>query len=276
MAFEPPPYPRTLTRANWDSQKSILAKMKGFTGIGDGLDKVERCYKAVKWKELFDFEAKYGRQLNNWTATGFTAQKLEADVRAAHADVQTGSCGKLREAAFDLHKLAKETAAEYEKSKVIPSKTTQLCRTIATEADHLGVVVNMNHMSVEIEKSKKAVTAPAALLIAAQKNDYNRHIKEVEAAVVPVIKQQDYDTWTASGLMTKCRNLNTTIGNVPKMIDFGFDVPGDASKFRKLFNDLSLYSRVAAPFEQDAPKEEVKKHLAILLNLIKQARAMAA
>ena len=60
MAFTPPAYPAVLTKANWDKNKGVVAKMAGATGVGDALSKLEAAYKAVDWKKFADRDQQAG------------------------------------------------------------------------------------------------------------------------------------------------------------------------------------------------------------------------
>jgi hypothetical protein len=273
MAFDPPPYPDTLKRQHWDSNKSIMAKMKGYTGIGDALDDLDAKYRKVKWKEVFDFKARYGA-FNQYAQNGFSIGALAAAVKAALAEVQSGDCSKLRAAAFELRKLAETTARDYAKSAVVPKKTTQLCRDIATEADQLGVAVNVNTMSPKIEAARKEIMGPVDTTLTLLEKDYDRLIVAVEHGVVELVRHPSYDTWDGQHIMDLCRNLNQVIGNAAKMADFGCDIGGDATHFQKLFEDLNLYARKQVPFNKDAQTDEVKKHVAALIQMVKRAKAL--
>ncbi len=46
------PYPAILTKAEWDKQKGILAKVKGETGVGAACDKAESAYDGIDWTEF--------------------------------------------------------------------------------------------------------------------------------------------------------------------------------------------------------------------------------
>jgi hypothetical protein len=272
MAFEKPAYPDALKRRNWDQNKSLLAKMKGFTGMGEALKKLEDQYDAVKWNEVFDFKGKFGG-LNAYAQNGFTVANLDKMAKAAVAEVQSGECSKVRKYALEVRKLATETAAEYDKNALL-KKTAKLCREIATEADHFSVAVNINSMSGKIQAAHDEVMMPIKTTLDVLEKDYNRLVIALERGVVPVIQNPSYETWKAGGLMTLCRNLNQVIGNAGKMAAFGCDIGGDAASFKKFFDDMNLYARVDVPFAKDAPQTEVKQHLAALLQLIKRAKAL--
>jgi hypothetical protein len=272
MAFDKPDYPDVLRRRSWDQNKGLLAKMKGFTGVGDALEKLENKYNAVKWDDIFDLKGHFGR-LNEYANNGFTIKNLDTMAKAAMAEVQSGTCSEVRKLALEVKKLANDTAAEYEKNPLL-KKTAKLCREMATAADHLSVAVNPNSMSSRIAAQHKLVMGPIDTTLSLLEKDYNRLVTELERAIIPVIQNPSYATWEKAGLMTRCRNLNQVIGNAGKMAAFGCDIGGDAASFKKFFDDMNLYARVAVPFEKDAPETDIKKHLAALLQLIKRAKAL--
>lgn len=273
MNFEKPEYPDTLKRRNWDKNKSVLAKMKGYTGLGDALDQLEEQYNKVKWGEIFDLKEKFG-SINQYMENHFTLAKLAAAERAAMDDVKTGECGKLRTKAYEVRDLATATAKDYDKNPIIPKKTAQLARDIATAADHLGVAANMNSMGPIIQEMKRLVMHPIDSSIAMIEKNYAAHILALEHAVVALVQNPSYETWKSQGTMTLCRNLNQQIGNVEKFVSFGCDLGMDAAHCKQFFEDMQVYAREDVPFEQDAPVEEIKKHVAELVQLVKRAKAL--
>ena len=99
MAFDKPEYSDVLTRKNWDKNRGVLAKMAGFTGIGDGLAKLEGLYNKIDWT-IFDLELQFPgaprtspcqssmpRQLSDWRSLSSIANLI-----AASSSVPRNSC----------------------------------------------------------------------------------------------------------------------------------------------------------------------------------------
>jgi hypothetical protein len=271
MPFEPPEYPATLTKANWDSNKSILAKMKGYTGIGDALHDLEAQYKKVPWKTKFDLPEVFGRNVKKYFQDGITMKDIDNAARAALAD---GDCAKLRKMAQEVRDLARDTAAEYAKSKTIPKKTTQLCRDISTDADRLAVAVNTNSLSSKLEASKQELLKPLLGTAALIEKNFASHVKALEKVVLTLVQNPTRETWIKEDTMTYCRNLNQQIGNVEKLARFDIDVGMDEAHCVKFFDDMEVYAAKSAPFKEDASPEEIKMHVAALIQLLKRAKAI--
>ena len=43
-------------------------------------------------------------------------------------------------------------------------------------------------------------------------------------------------------MMTKCRDLNQLIGNVPKLTEMGYDLGMDTGKAKSFFEDMKIYA----------------------------------
>ena len=271
MAFTPPPYPKALKRSNWDSNKGLLAKAKGFTGMGEGLAKLEAQYGKISWTQ-FDLKLKWGT-LNNYAKAGFTVSKLDQDAKAAAAAAASGEVAKLRTEAFAVRDMADQTAKEYGKNPLFKSAAT-LAKTISTEADHLGVAVNANSLSSKIAESKAEVLAPITMTLNLLEKDFARLYKILETKAAAILKSPTYVTWRDERTMKACRDFNQVIGNASKIAPFGVDIGGSAAEYSSFFNDMNLYARVDVPFEEDAGAPEIKKHLTELVKLVKRAKSL--
>ena len=268
MAFEKPEYSDVLTRKNWDKNKSVLAKMAGFTGIGDGLAKLEALYNKIDWT-IFDLEVQFPRGSKE-----FTLPKLDEAAKEAVANVKSGDCAKLRTEAFSLRDLALKTEKDYKANKLIPKSTTALCASIAKAADFLGVAVNPNSMGGRIVESAKKVRATYDLTAASIHKNYVGHLSALEKAFIPVTKTPTYEAWRDAGIMTLARNLNQQIGNVENLVQKGYDMGMDVGACTKFFKDMNLYARVAVPFEANAPEAERKEHVKEMVKLLIRAKAL--
>jgi len=268
MAFEKPDYPGELTRKNWDKNKGLLAKMAGFTGMGDALAKLEALYKKIDWTP-FDLEVQFPRGDKN-----FTLSKLEVAVTEAVKEVKNGDCAKLRTEAFSVRDLGEKTEKDYKANKLIPKSTTALCASIGKAADMLGVAVNANSMVNRIQESAKQVRAPYDVTAAAIQKNYHAHLSALERAFTPIVKEPTYQMWDDGHIMTLARNLNQQIGNVENLVQKGYDIGMDAAACGKFFKDMNLYARQGVPFKMDAPEPERKEHVKEMLKLLIRARAL--
>ena len=71
-------------------------------------------------------------------------------------------------------------------------------------------------------------------------------------------------------MMTKCRDLNQLIGNVPKLTEMGYDLGMDTGKAKSFFEDMKVYASKECPFEDNKPAE-AKKALAAVTALAQRA-----
>ncbi len=268
MAFDPPPYPAELTRRNWDKNKGILAKMAGFTGMGDALGKLEALYGKVDWRP-FDLEKVFPRGSKE-----FTLDKLEAAVKEAVKAVQSGDCAKLRTEAYSVRDLALKTEKDFKANKLIPKSSTALCATIGQAADHLGVAVNPNSMVVRIQASAKLVRSPYDLFVENVEKNYAKHVSALEKAFVPVVGEPTCEKWKDAKIMALARNLNQQVGNVENVVSKGYDIGMNIGECNQFFADMSLYARVDCPFKEDAPEAERKEHVREMLKLLKRAHTL--
>jgi hypothetical protein len=268
MAFNKPEYPSDLTRKNWDKNKSTLAKMAGYTGLGEALDGLEKIYKKIDW-DVFDLEKQFPRGDKN-----FTLKKLEAAVLEAVKEAKSGDCAKLRTEAFSVRDLATKTEKEYKANKLIPKSTTALCASIAKSADFLGVAVNSNSMIGYIQDSAKGVRSAYDVTAASIEKNFHTHVQKLKTAFVPVAKEPTYEKWNAAGIMTLARNLNQQIGNVANLVEKGYDLGMNVSQCNQFFKDMNLYARVAVPFKDNAPEKERKEQAMELLKLIIRAEKL--
>ena len=259
MAFKRPDYPAVLTKANWDKNKGVIAKMAGATGVGDALAKLEAAYKAVDWKK-FEIAAN--------KPNPFSLPKLEAMKKDALAEMN-GNAAKLRTAAFAARDAAKKAAVDLKKNPLTKSAAA-VCDQIEKAADFMGVGANSNSIGGYIEKdlaearsafdvTAKAIQTKIPSTVAALKN-------AIKAAGNPPTPKE----WKAAAMMTKCRDLNQLIGNVPKLTEMGYQLGMDTGKAKSFFEDMRIYASKECPFEENQP-EQAKKALAAVIALAQRA-----
>jgi hypothetical protein len=259
MAFKRPDYATVLTKSNWDKNKGVVAKMAGATGVGEALAKLETAYKAVDWSKF---------EIVNNKPSPFSLAKLEAQKKAAVAEMN-GNAAKLRVAAFAARDAAKKAAGDLKKNPLTKSAGA-ICDQIEKAADFMGVGANANSLGTYIEKD-----------VAESRNAFDFTAKAIQtkipncvAALIKAIKGVD-DPPTAKGwqgqqMMTKCRDLNQLIGNIPKLTEMGYDLKMDSAKAKKFFDDMRVFASKDVPFDAKNP-EAAKKALAAVTELAKRA-----
>jgi hypothetical protein len=259
MAFTPPAYPAVLTKANWDKNKGVVAKMAGATGVGDALSKLETAYKAVDWKKF---------QIAANKPNPFSLPKLEAMKKAAIAEM-TGNAAKLRVAAFAARDAAKKAAGDLKKNPLTKNAGV-ICDQIEKAADFMGVGANSNslagYIQKDVDEAKNAFDVTAKAIQTKIPNTVNALKSAIKAAGNPTNPK----LWKAAAMMTKCRDLNQLIGNVPKLTEMGYDLGMDTSKAKAFFEDMKVYASKDCPFEENKP-EEAKKALIAVVGLAQRA-----
>ena len=259
MAFKRPVYPPILTKSNWDKNKGVVAKMAGATGVGEALAKLESTFKAVDWAKFEIVQNK---------PSPFSLVKLEAQKKAAIAEMN-GNAAKLRLAAFAARDVAKKAAGDLKKNPLTKS-AGGICDQIEKAADFMGVGANANSLGGYIDKD-----------VAESRNAFDFTAKAIQtkipssvAALVKAIKGVgDPPTakgWQGQQMMTKCRDLNQLIGNIPKLNEMGYDLKMDSAKAKKFFDDMRVFASKDVPFDaKDA--DAAKKALAAVTELAKRA-----
>lgn len=259
MAFTPPAYPAILTKANWDKNKGVVAKMAGATGVGDALSKLETAYKAVDWKKF---------QIAANKPNPFSLPKLEAMKKAAIAEM-TGNAAKLRVAAFAARDAAKKAAGDLKKNPLTKNAGV-ICDQIEKAADFMGVGANSNSLGGYIEKDVDEAKASFDFTVKSIKTNIPTRVAALKTAIKAAGNPTNPKLWKAAAMMTKCRDLNQLIGNVPKLTEMGYDLGMDTSKAKAFFEDMKVYASKDCPFEENKP-EEAKKALIAVVALAQRA-----
>lgn len=259
MPFKKPDYPTVLTKSNWDKNKGVVAKMAGATGVGEALAKLESAYKAVDWKK-FEIAAN--------KPSPFSLPKLEAMKKAALAEMN-GNAAKLRAAAFAARDVAKKAAGDLKKNPLTKSAGT-ICDQIEKQADFMGVGANANSLGSYIEKDADEAKNAFDTTAKAIKTKIPSTVSALKSAIKAAGDPTTPKKWKAAAMMTKCRDLNQLIGNVPKLTEMGYDLGMDTGKARKFFEDMRVYASKECPFEENKP-EDAKKALAAVNALAQRA-----
>jgi hypothetical protein len=259
MAFKRPDYPTILTKTNWDKNKGVVAKMAGATGVGDALAKLEAAYKAVDWKKLEIAENK---------PNPFNLTKLEAMKKAAIAEMN-GNAAKLRVAAFAARDAAKKAAGDLKKNPLTKGAGA-VCDQIEKAADFMGVGANSNSIGGYIQKDVDEAKAAFDTTYKAIKTKLPATVNALKSAIKAAGDPTTPKQWKAAGMMTKCRDLNQLIGNVPKLTEMGYDLGMDTGKAKTFFEDMRTYASKDCPFEENKP-DAAKKALAAVNALAQRA-----
>ncbi|MCE9657917.1 MAG: hypothetical protein K8R60_05115 [Burkholderiales bacterium] len=259
MAFKRPDYPSVLTKTNWDKNKGLAAKMAGATGVGEALSKLESAYKAVDWKK-FEIAAN--------KPNPFSLPKLEAMKKAAIAEMN-GNAAKLRAAAFAARDAAKKAGGELKKNPLTKG-AGGLCDQIEKAADFLGVGANSNSIGGYIQKDVDEAKSSFDFTVKSIKTNIPARVSALKNAIKAAGNPTTPKLWKAAAMMTKCRDLNQLIGNVPKLTEMGYDLGMDTGKAKSFFEDMRVYASKECPFEENKP-DDAKKALAAVNNLAQRA-----
>jgi hypothetical protein len=259
MAFKRPDYPAVLTKTNWDKNKGVVAKMAGATGVGDALSKLEAAYKGVDWKK-FEIAAN--------KPNPFSLPALEAMKKAAIAEM-SGNAAKLRVAAFAARDAAKKASGELKKNPLTKNAGV-ICDQIEKAADFMGVGANSNSLGGYIQKDVDEAKSAFDVTAKAIQTKIPSTVSALKNAIKAAGSPTDPKKWKAAAMMTKCRDLNQLIGNVPKLTEMGYDLGMDTGKAKSFFEDMRIYASKECPFEETKP-DAAKKALAAVNNLAQRA-----
>lgn len=268
MPITPPNFPAVLTRANWDKNKGILAKMAGFTGMGEALATLDTQYKKVDWTS-YDMEKVFSGKDDK-----LTLPSLKSAIEKAVADVKSGECGKLRLLAFKVRDLADKTQKDFRNNKLIPKSSGDLCGSISKAADQLGVAANSSLMDSEIIASGKLLMKKFELTVDNIEKNYGTHLAKLGAALLELNKNLSFDAWKDAKIMDLARNLNQQIGNVENIAKRGYDVGMNPSACTALFKKIRPYASASVPFAKTDSETVQKHHLAELVKLLKEAKTL--
>ena len=246
--FTKPAIPQILTRQDWDKKKGVIAKMAGPTGIGAQCDKVAAAYKAVKW-DKFDFPARRAAVLKNWRDDSFTRDNWNKLLNEAGSEVQ-GNMTKLSQELYKLRDLCQKAAADFKKSKTIPSSSAQHVDKMAKAADLLGVQLNKNSMgSVLKQINQDFLDEVQFKFIDPMWPGIRKYATQHARFFVDLRSKPDARVLNNDG-RTACRDIQTGLGNIAKLGERGFGPKNPAAQ--KLFTELSVYGNAPGHLVDDA------------------------
>ncbi len=128
-----PPIPKSLTKAEWDRNKGVFAKMAGETGVGAAMKDVDDAYKAVTWTKFDALAAMPGVKLISVVEAG------EKDATKETVKVEL-----LRTAVKELRDLAAKTEQTFKKSKTIPASSAKYVGKVSADADLFWITLKLN------------------------------------------------------------------------------------------------------------------------------------
>ena len=141
-----PTIPVILTKADWDKQKGIIAKVGvGETGIGAAMDKLKATYTAVDWKK-FDATGRHPT-----SDPGVVDEELKAAKTEFASKVE-----KVRTELRALQALALKTQGIFKSKTMVPKSSAEHAGKIASAADLMAVALkSMDAEFAAFEKRKK-------------------------------------------------------------------------------------------------------------------------
>lgn len=138
-----PAIPDILKNSNWQKEKGKLAKVfAGKTGVGEQMNKLQGEFNKLDFSKLIP----QGRFQST--------EQLDNVIKLCRAEF--GKVEPLRKEAYTLRDLAKRTAEQFQKNKLIPGATVTHLKNITSNADHYGVAVKSFDPSALIAELRTA------------------------------------------------------------------------------------------------------------------------
>ncbi len=243
-------YPVFLTDKDWQKKKGNIAKLTKKTGIGAILEKIEKAYAAVDTNKL--------------DAAGLPPAERDVPLIQKHLKdalaYYTTAIEPIRKDLSKVRDLAKDTAAEWKKSKLIPESSRKAAEELSKAADLFYMRLKSNSHDMEqvfathqtmieskmklLEMAKKEIVPTIALLKTALK----------ECLANPTKEQMSADK---TSVHQRCRSMCNYIRNNPEWKD----------KFWKTWQPLGdeFHKDIK---EGDKEAEQVKAKLAIIIKAL--------
>lgn len=210
-----PPIPKSLTKAEWDKNKGLFAKMAGETGVGAAMTNVDSAYKAVAWAK---FDAKLA----------LPGVKLMSVIEAGEkeASAETGKVNTLRDSVKTLRDLATTTEAKFKKSKTIPASSAKYVGKVSSDADLFWIALKTN--SGYFVDSLKTFTDEKAKLLEKQRigvatmKPYIKTITDYGKGVLVDPTAANYIGRAGKGFHQGIRGLSAALAlqTDPKLVSF--------------------------------------------------------
>jgi hypothetical protein len=251
--FTKPDIPEILTRRSWDKNKGVIAKMAGQTGIGAQCDKVAAAYKMVKW-EKFDLPARRAAVLQNWRDDTFTRGNWTKLLNEAGSEVQ-GNLTKLSQELYKLRDLCLKTAADFKKSKAIPSSSVQHVEKMAKAADFMGVRLNKNSMGGVLKSMNEEFLAEVKLKFIDPMWPGIRKYATQHANLMAELRRNPDPKALNNDGRTACRDIQTGLGNIAKLGERGFGPKNPEAQ--SLFTQLAVWGNAPGHIVDDSASAQV-------------------
>lgn len=252
--FTKPDLPVILTRKDWDKKKGMIAKMAGPTGVGAECDKVLAAYKAVKWDRL-DLPTRRTAVMQNWRDDSFTKANWDKLLKDA-ADEVTGNLAKLSVTLYKLRDTCQKAAADFKKSRTIPSSAAAHALQMAKTADTMGVALNKNSMGGTLKKmNDEFVVDVRARFIDPMWPGIRKYAQQHTNLMTELRRDGTPNKLNGDG-RTGVRDMTTGLGNIARIGERGFGARNDDAK--RLFTQLSGWANTQGGLvESDASQEQV-------------------
>ena len=165
--------------------------------------------------------------------------------------------------------MARKAAVDLKKNPLTKGAGT-VCDQIEKAADFMGVGANTNSLAGYIQKDVDEAKAAFDTTAKAIKTKIPSTVAALKSAIKAAGNPTDSKKWRAAAMMTKCRDLNQLIGNVPKLTEMGYDLGMDTGKAKKYFEDMRIYASKECPFG-DNDEKGAKKALEAVNDLAQRA-----
>lgn len=253
-------YPEILTRRDWDKKKGVFAKLAGPTGVGNECERVLALYKNVNWIKLNPLERR-DQALGKWNQDSFSKQNWDKLVHEAEAEIK-GNLAKLSVECYKLRDLCRKVATDFKNSKTIPASAAQHAAAMATEADHMGVALNVNSMGTVLQKMTQAFLADVNTKFISMMKTGARNAASKHQGTLAALQKNPTAAFFNTTSYSAARDLAQNLGNLHKAYEKGF-MPQDA-RAQQLFVALTPYANakqgvVPGNATPDQVKNEIQK-----------------
>lgn len=241
-----PVYPDTLTNRHWQKQKGIVAKVvKGETGIGAALDRLEKAFKAVEWGY---FDPRDAEKMKKPRTSEALAERLEI------AKTKGNQLENVRKEAFKVRDLCKAVGDKWAKSTVVPkSSRVHVQVTMVNAANQLALDIK----SID-DTGYKAVQAEIDRVEKAANQMFEGWVDRL-AKVIPQAKKNPTRDFYSKNMHQQVRGLSTAISKMEKY-----------KKYHKQ-DDWNLLAGDRALENKDG--EEMLKHIDKVEDALKKIQA---
>jgi len=237
-----PQIPAILTDKDWQKKKGILAKAQGETGVGELMKKLAQSHIAVDWTKF-----KVANPLS------ITREALAAAEKTARG--QFAAINKYHDAALALMRQADKTAAEWKKSKTVPSSSRNHVENVSAAALNYATAIKSWAWDVEFKYALTVITETEKTL----KEILGKAVAEIRTAIASISKELTADAFDTK-VRQKLRALAAAIGRAPAL---------KGSDYEKAVTTMtadSFMQGATTPDEVEKRLDQVKKFLVAFEN----------